>query len=233
MLHVNFFSGVILFLFFSVFSFSVAAAGVVPEEILLNIDEKNMGGQINVKNTEPFPVLLYTRVVDLPEEDRSVKLLVTQPVIRVEAGQVQQVRFILQTRGELKREHLKRVMFEGIPPADQTGNYLTINIQQDIPVIIQPRSVPVNPTAWKLLKWSIKNRQLSVENPTRNIIRLNPGVILQPSSYKASLPKTYILPGEKIFVNLQRDIKGDQQVKFVPGGRYGVDVDSWTAQLVN
>ncbi len=69
---------------------------------------------MNVKNTDSNPALLYTTVVDLPD-DNGVKLDVTQPVVRVEAGQQQQLRFIMESTEPLTVEHYKRVTFEGIP----------------------------------------------------------------------------------------------------------------------
>ena len=77
---------------------------------------------INIKNTDDHPALLYTTIVDLPESNKSIRLIPTQPVIRVEAGQVQQVRFLLQATVPLQSEELKRVTFEGIPPKDDKSS---------------------------------------------------------------------------------------------------------------
>lgn len=63
--------------------FSTYAAGMVPETSLLVIDEATHSGTINVKNTDSFPALLYTNVLDLPD-DQGLKLIATQPVVRLE-----------------------------------------------------------------------------------------------------------------------------------------------------
>ncbi|STR43574.1 putative fimbrial chaperone protein [Klebsiella michiganensis] len=66
--------------------------------------------------TDAHPALLYTAIIDLPDESEDIKIMPTQPVIRVEPGQTQQIRFILQNNTPLEVEHFKRVTFEGIPP---------------------------------------------------------------------------------------------------------------------
>ncbi len=104
---------------FSFVSLSVFSEGMVPETSLLVIDEATHSGTMNVKNTDAHPALLYTTVVDLPDESKDLKLIPTQPVVRVEPGQTQQIRFILQNNKPLDVEHFKRVTFEGIPPKSE------------------------------------------------------------------------------------------------------------------
>lgn len=87
---------------------------MVPETTLLVIDESTHSGVMNIKNTDSSPALLYTTIVDLPD-DTGVTLNVTQPVVRVEPGQQQQLRFIMESQQPLTVEHFKRVLFEGIP----------------------------------------------------------------------------------------------------------------------
>ena len=62
---------------------TVNAAGMVPETSLLVIDEATHSGTINVKNTDNTPALLYTTVVNLPDDDNGIKLIPTQPVVRL------------------------------------------------------------------------------------------------------------------------------------------------------
>ncbi|EGD5165005.1 fimbrial chaperone protein, partial [Escherichia coli] len=86
----------ITFTVFITTSMNTLATGMVPETSVLLVDEKRGEASINIKNTDDHPSLLYTTIVDLPESNKSIRLIPTQPVIRVEAGQVQQVRFLLQ-----------------------------------------------------------------------------------------------------------------------------------------
>ena len=170
-------------------NFAVHAEGMVPETSLLIIDEATHSGTINVKNTDSHPSLLYTNVVDLPD-DQGLKLIVTQPVVRLEPGQTQQLRFILQSKQPLDVEHLKRVTFDGIPPKnDDKKIKIGINIRQDIPVLIRPATLGVVTDAWKYLKWSTVGSSVKVTNPSKYVVRLAQKVVLQPSGANARCEK--------------------------------------------
>ncbi len=211
--------------------FPLYAAGMVPETSLLVIDEATHSGTINVKNTDSHPSLLYTNVVDLPD-DIGLKLVVTQPVVRLEPGQTQQLRFLLQTSKPLEVEHYKRVTFEGIPPrSDDKKIKIGINIRQDLPVLIRPAKLPVVTDAWKDLEWSTAGSSVTVKNPSKYVVRLATNVLLQPSGISGTLPKTYILPGESMTTSVGKSVSGNTQVKFFPASRYGVEVPSFISEL--
>lgn len=208
------------------------AAGMVPDTTLLVIDEAEGGGVMNVKNTDDYPALLYTTITDLPD-DKGTQVHVTQPVVRVESGQQQQVRFILQTTEPLTVEHYKRVVFEGIPPKDPTKKRkISFNIRQDLPVLIRPKSLPVVTDAWKLLTWSGSGQHVTVKNPSPYVVRMDMNVTYQPSGTAGKLPKTYILPGETLNVTVPKAIAADKSVRFSPASRYGIEVPTFTAPLV-
>ena len=76
----------ITFTVFITTSMNTLATGMVPETSVLLVDEKRGEASINIKNTDDHPALLYTTIVDLPESNKSIRLIPTQPVIRVEAG---------------------------------------------------------------------------------------------------------------------------------------------------
>ncbi|WP_322408391.1 fimbria/pilus chaperone family protein [Enterobacter sp. D2] len=213
------------------FNLNLHAAGMVPETSLLVIDEATRSGTINVKNTDPYPYLLYTNVVDLPD-DEGPKVIVTQPVVRVEPGQTQQLRFIMQASTPLKNEHLKRVTFEGIPPQNTDyKNKIGMNIRQDIPMLIRPETLPVVTDAWKTLSWSKKGHSYMVTNPGKYVVRLSSGVVFLPSKTLGEIKKTYILPGETLDIVVKGDVTGDSKIEFFPASRYGVAVPSFTAVL--
>ncbi|HDC4367789.1 TPA: fimbria/pilus periplasmic chaperone [Enterobacter cloacae] len=211
--------------------FGVHAAGMVPETSLLVIDEATHSGTINVKNTDSHPSLLYTDVVDLPD-DKGLKLVTTQPVVRLEPGQTQQLRFILQTSKPLDVEHYKRVTFEGIPPkSDDNKVKIGINIRQDLPVLIRPAKLAVVTDAWKFLDWTASGTSVTVKNPSKYVVRLAQNVVLQPSGISGSLAKTYILPGETMTVSMGKSVSGNTKMKFFPASRYGVEVPSFISDL--
>ena len=102
-------------------------------------------------------------MVDLPD-DKGLKLVTTQPVVRLEPGQTQQLRFILQTSKPLDVEHYKRVTFEGIPPkSDDNKVKIGINIRQDLPVLIRPAKLAVVTDAWKFLEWTASGTSVTVK----------------------------------------------------------------------
>lgn len=211
--------------------FAAHAAGMVPETSLLVIDEATHSGTINVKNTDSHPSLLYTDVVDLPD-DKGLKLVTTQPVVRLEPGQTQQLRFILQNSKPLDVEHYKRVTFEGIPPkSDDNKVKIGINIRQDLPVLIRPAKLAVVTDAWKYLDWTASGTSVTVKNPSKYVVRLAQKIVLQPSGISGSLAKTYILPGETMTVSMGKSVSGNNKVKFFPASRYGVEVPSFISDL--
>ncbi|CZV75055.1 P pilus assembly protein%2C chaperone PapD [Enterobacter hormaechei] len=69
------------------------AAGMVPETSLLIVNEDQQGASMDVKNTDAEAQLLYTKIVDLPDDPKP-GLIATQPVVRVDAGKTQRVRFV-------------------------------------------------------------------------------------------------------------------------------------------
>lgn len=207
------------------------AAGMVPDTSLLVIDEATHSGTISVKNTDSHPSLLYTNVVDLPD-DNGLKLIPTQPVVRLEPGQTQQLRFILQNKEPLSVEHYKRVTFEGIPPKNDDNKIkIGINIRQDIPVLIRPAKLAVVTDAWKYLEWTGTGTSVTVKNPSKYVVRLAQNVVLQPSNISGALAKTYLLPGESQTVSMDKAIGGNSKVKFFPASRYGVEVPSFISDL--
>lgn len=212
--------------------FQVYADGMIPASTLLIIEESHSGGTINVKNSDTVPMLLYTTIKDV-KDDSGVTVNVTQPVVRVEPGQEQQVRFILETSAPLTTEHYKRVTFEGIPPAGSSKGAMKVNfnLRQDLPVLIRPKNLPVVTDAWKLLKWSGTGQHIKVSNPSAYVVRLDQQVIFLPSQTTGEIAKTYILPGEVLDVTVRKPITSDQSVRFFPASRYGIEVPAFTAPL--
>lgn len=217
------------------FSISSFATGMVPETSVLLVDESKGEASLNVKNTDPQPALLYTRVLDVEGEDKSIALVVTQPVVRLEAGKSQRVRFILQTKAPLAVEHLKRVTFEGIPPKEKGKNQVAMTIRQNIPVIIHPAGLAEDIEPWKRLQWHKKGAQLVVENPSPYIVRLGQQVQGMPGNIVGQLPKTWIQPGEKLTVAVTENasLSSAKQITFFPASRYGYQGKSYTSDLAD
>jgi P pilus assembly chaperone PapD len=202
---------------------------MVPETTMLLVDESKGEASINITNTDSTPALLYTRITELPGTKSTTHLVATQPVVRVEAGQVQRVRFMLKTSGPLQQQEMKRVSFEGIPAKAKGDNRLAVTVRQDLPVIIQPTSLTEDLQPWKHLQWKKNGTNINVTNPSKYVVRMTPAFISYPSGKEGSLPTTYVLPGTSVTVKLPQPT--DSKIKFFPASRYGYTGDSFTAAL--
>lgn len=223
-------AGLIAMAFTSTFA---QASGVLPETSTVIINEAEHGGSINVTNTEKTPVLLYTKIYDLAD-DHEPKLITTQPVARLEPGQVQRVRFVLSETSPLKVEHIKRVAFEGIVENKKTGSRINLGVRQDLPVIIVPASAGrVKNDLWSDLEWSANGNSLQVKNTGVSVVRLDPHLNVLPARTSLTLKKSYLLPGETLSVAMPagKSLSAQQSVEFSPVTRYGFDVGKKTVPL--
>lgn len=213
-------------LFISVQSY---ASGMVPETSVLLIDADKGEASMNVRNTDSRPALLYTNIVDLPESDKGVRVIVSQPVVRVEAGAVQRMRFMLQLQKPLMQEELKRLTFEGIPPREKGKERVAVTIRQDLPVIIHPAGLAQDLIPWKHLKWHKQGNSLVVTNPSNYVVRMAAGFTTLPSGQQGALKNTYLLPHTSTTVALPN--KADTEVHFYPASRYGYKGEKYIAPL--
>lgn len=214
-------------------SFSSAyASGMTPEFSVLLVNANDNGASINVKNTDDKSALLYTTVLDISgPQNNNTKLIVTQPIVRVEAGESQRVRFVLDTQKPFTVEQYKRVSFEGIPQAKPSGTkQITATIRQTIPVIIRPKNVPDYATPWDKLVWKTAGDTLVVSNPSPYVVRLSQQVSTLPSGNKGMLSKTWLLPGETEKIKMEKSVT-DSQIKILPASRFGISVKDYTAVI--
>lgn len=213
-------------------STGATAAGMVPETSLLLVNEEDHGASIDITNTDDQTQLLYSKIVNLPDDISGPDLIVTQPVVRVEAGKIQRVRVILQdTPQKMKVEHFKRIIFSAIPQIEQ--NKVKMIFTQNIPVIIHPAGLEPMADPWRLLTWSVKGGNVVVKNDTPYVVRLEQTIKTLPSGNTQHLSKTYLLPGETLTAtpNKQPASAADRQVEFYPATRYGYQVDKFIDQL--
>lgn len=210
---------------------SAMADGMQPETTVIVLNEADGETSINIKNTDAGPALLYSAIENIPEDDEQLVLL-TPPVVRVEGGQTQLVRFINQSKMPLKTQRLKRVFFEGIPQKDDAGGArISVTVRQNLPLILHPKGLPRNREPWKLLQWSTEANDLVVRNESAYVVRLAQVVSLQPAGTELSLPRTYVLPGQTLKLPLPADAAKAEAVKIFPATVYGYSVDSYDAPL--
>lgn len=211
---------------------TVYATGMTPEFSVLLINADNNGASMNVKNTDDKAALLYTTITDITgPQNSNVKIIATQPIVRVEANETQLVRFVLDIQKPFTVEQYKRVSFEGIPQAKPAGaKQITATIRQTIPVIIRPKNVPDYTTPWDKLVWKKSGNTLIVNNPSPYVVRLSQQVKTIPTQNKGMLSKTWLLPGETETIKMEKSIT-DNQVKIFPASRFGIMVNDYTTTI--
>lgn len=218
----------------SLFSTTALASGVVPDSSVVIVEGADGEGSINVKNTDPYPVLLLTQLENIPEDSESL-LTVTPPAARVEPGKSQSVRFLLTTKTPLKTERLKRVTFEGVPPQQKGKSEVRMTVRQNLPVIIRPAELARDEAPWKHLVWQLVGKVLTVSNPSAYVVRLSQGVQTLPGNSIWMLPNSYVLPGQTLTLkqNGNKAPSSDTQVRISPATTWGFSVDHYDALLVH
>lgn len=211
----------------------VNADGMQPETTVVVLFEEDGEATINIKNTDPGPALLHSVIENVPE-DQEPLLIVTPPITRVEAGETQLVRFISTLKTPLKTQRLKRVSFEGIPQARSPGGAtIGITLRQNLPLILHPQGLARHQAPWELLKWKRQGDGLSVHNDSAYVVRLALEVQLIPEKQVATLPRSYVLPGETLKVNTRGSLVGVTSVVIQPATVYGFTVDTYHADVVD
>jgi P pilus assembly chaperone PapD len=161
-------------------------------------------------------------------------LIVTPPITRVEAGETQLVRFISTAAAPLRTQRLKRVSFEGIPQARSPGGTtIGITLRQNLPLILHPRGLPKHQAPWELLQWKRQGSGLVVHNNSAYVVRLALELQLLPAKQLATLPRTYVLPGEVLAVDSHGSLSGVTSVVLQPATVYGFSVDSYQAEVTD
>ena len=207
------------------------ADGMLPETTVVVLYEEQGEATINIKNTDAAPALLHSVVENVPE-DLEPLLIVTPPITRVEAGETQLVRFIGTLQEPLKTQRLKRVTFEGIPQARVGGGAtIGITLRQSLPLILHPKGLARHDAPWQLLTWKREGDQLRVHNNSPYVVRLGMEVQLHPQASVATLPRTYILPGEVLTLASEDSVAGVVAVGIQPATVYGFTVDSYRAPV--
>ncbi|MGB3124818.1 MAG: fimbria/pilus chaperone family protein [Pseudomonas sp.] len=213
------------------FAAVAAADGMLPETTVVVLYEQDGEASINIKNTDAGPALLHSVVENVPE-DLEPLLIVTPPIARVEAGDTQLVRFISTLKEPLKTQRLKRVSFEGIPQARAAGGAtIGISLRQNLPLILHPQGLPRHHTPWELLKWTRAGERLTVHNDSAYVVRLAPDVQLLPQGVLATLPRSYILPGEVLTTKVDSPLGSVAEVEIQPATVYGFSVEHYRAPI--
>lgn len=228
-----YFTKVIVFFWTGMSLSCVFAAGMVPETSVVLISAGDGEGSINVKNSSAEAALLYTTLENLPGDDDE-SLIVTAPIVRIDAGEKQLVRFILQEDKSITAQRMKRVIFESIPQQHSTGgNKVKINVRHHLPVIISPANLPRKDDPWTLTKWTLEGDVLRASNDSPYVVRLNEQLQLLPSGTLLRLPHAYLLPGQSHSLALPAGVTLPAQisVRLRPASIYGFHSGFYDAPL--
>lgn len=208
------------------------ASGMKLETSVVVVNSGDGEGVMTLKNTDAKPVLLYSSVENLPG-DKEESLVVTPPVVRVNPGDNQTVRFMLKSPPKAV-EQFKRAIFEGIPASDKTSDKLQLTVRQNVPLIIHPAGLKENAEPWTLLQFKQTSpTSLQVTNSGAYVVRMNPLVTLLPQNVSGSMPLTYLLPGDVVTVNLSSAVTNGQKVQITPANLYGYFVKPYQTTLAH
>ena len=150
---------------------------------------------------------------------------------RLEAGQSQLVRFMLTKKGPLATQRLKRVSFEGIPFARGADNQVQTTFRQNIPMIIQPRSLEKLKDPWTRLTATVDGDRLRLCNDSAYVVRLAQQARLDSGNIAVPLPKTYLLPGERLELPVRASSRAPPAVTIWPATVYGYAVGTHAITL--
>ncbi len=214
------------------------ASGAQPDAPILVMSEADGQAQLGVKNTENFPLLLNTTIIELAGDDESVSVLVWPPVTRLDANQRQVIRFVLDKSAEpLQVQLLKRVSIEGLAPKSNNPdeiNTVRVNIRTTLPLVISPKGLEQIREPWTKLEFRRTASRITVSNPSRYVVRLQQEVQLAPSNKTVMLlQRPYVLPGESFDVTLPGDILSHTVtgLRFFPASPWGFSVDPYDVEL--
>jgi P pilus assembly chaperone PapD len=73
--------------------------------------------------------------------------------------------------------------------------------------------------------------RLRVHNDSDYVVRLAPQVKLLPQGLLATLPRTYILPGDVLEVKVDSPLGSTVEVEIEPATVFGFSVDSYRAPI--
>lgn len=198
-------------------AFQLESTGVV-------LEEQTGRTAFTIKNTSSEPILLATTVEDLDNTTFSKSVLISPPISRIEAGQSQQVNFVLKQGTTLSHEVMLKASFEGISQAVDS-NSTRIPVRQSIGFIIQPKSVAVSRSPWDDVVITREGGELAVKNTGLHVVRLAPQLTLLPSMQTVPLENYYLMSGEIKRVKIAGNITS---VRIIPLSRYGFKMDEVT-----
>lgn len=190
-------------------SFQLESTGIVLKETEGRIS-------FNISNSSSEPILLASKLEDLDKSGMSKNVLISPPITRIDAGQSQQVNFVLKKGVTLTHEIMLRASFEGV--LQSRDNSARMPVRQSIGFIIQPASIAVSKAPWESLDIRMEGTQLVVNNIGKHVVRLAPMLTLKPSGKLISLTEQYLLVGDMRKFDVDENVTS---IMLTPFSRYG------------
>ena len=134
---------------------------------------------------------------------------------------------------DIKKQYLKRVSFEGIPPKTSGPKeaVLAVNVRQIIPLVISPPGLVQEAEPWTQLAIVRKSESaMELRNDSPFVVRLRTQAELLPMNTPVQLlVDTYVLPGEHIAFELPRDVMASAvtAVRISPASPWGYSVNPY------
>lgn len=203
---------------------SVVANVFKLEKTSVILNESDGEVAFSVKNTGDEPILLISRVDDLPGRALAERVLVSPSITRVEPGDTQAIRFSLKPGVTMTEEALIKASFESIGQAPDSQ--VKMPLRQEIGFLIHPKSVPVVPEPWADLRWHVEGNELVIANSGKHVVRLAPQVKLIPSLDVVPTAQFYIRPGETLRKPLPDTARSVEAIEIAPMSRYAFALPS-------
>jgi P pilus assembly chaperone PapD len=208
-----------------------AKSGLQPSSSVVIVEESTGEGQLIVSNPTGAPLLMHTTLRRLPNESETMIIAATPQIAKIDPTKGQVVRFFLTSKEKLLTQRLFRVSVEGLPITSKSekpteSNKIIFSVKHDLPVIVNPKSLAKNDRPWELLKATIKDGGIQIENPSKYVVRLSQNVAIGESKTRGELPKPYILPGETVRVKSAEHLA--LPVEIYPASVYGYYADKYS-----
>ncbi|END9508200.1 molecular chaperone [Escherichia coli] len=208
------------------------AGGILLERTRVVYDGSKKEAALPVTNrSDKLPYLLQSWVENIYDSSRG-PFIITPPLFRLDAGDNSSLR-IIKTDGNLPRdkESLFYINVRAIPAVDkketQDKNLLTLVFKTRIKLFYRPSEIDGRPSdAYKGLKFSRKNNQLEIYNPSAYYVVFS-GLAVGKADFTDKIE--FIAPGEH--KQLPLPLVSENIVKWAAINDYGGNTDTYTSTL--
>ncbi|WP_447881828.1 fimbria/pilus chaperone family protein [Serratia fonticola] len=187
------------------------------ETMTVILDASDGRKVFSVKNMSKEPILLSTKVEDIPGDLPIAKdILVSPPIIRIEPEESQQINFVLKKGVSIPHEIILKASFQGVGAAKQ--NVTKMPIRQEVAMLVMPDGMVESQKPWEKMMVKQSANQLTLTNEGLQVIRMSPNFTTLPDGKVHGIGQFYLRPGESKSVEVQGSIK---EIKLSPLSRYG------------